>query len=309
MKTRAEHAIKACEMTYDYEGAKLAADLLALVTVVERLQARDRTKQNEHDDMRGLATCVLQLIEQVERLQITAQNWEQSYDKARQALRAIVDECNATAGRVTWPPGVAVLQRARAVLQGARGREGGAVTQREGHQRENERQRKDVCAREAAPEPLRLKPIFRSDARLFVAKYHSHNRPPCTSIFQIGAEVGGELVGVVIGALPLARTLMDGYTLEITRVATTRYPNACSKLYAAAVRAARALGYRRCLTYTLASEQGTALRATGWSAEEELREHNVHGWENRGGARQRTVNLFGEINVPTEAKRRWWITC
>ena len=154
---------------------------------------------------------------------------------------------------------------------------------------------------------LRLKPIFRSDARRFVAQHHSHNRPPSTSIFQVGAAVGDELVGVVIGALPLARNLMDGYTLEITRVATNGYPNACSMLYAAAVRAARALGYRRCLTYTLESERATALRATGWTADEVLRDHNPHGWETRAGARNRTVNLFGEVNVPTEAKRRWWI--
>lgn len=154
---------------------------------------------------------------------------------------------------------------------------------------------------------LRLRPIFRSEARLFVAKHHSHNRPPSTSIFQIGAEVEGELVGVVIGALPLARALMDGYTVEITRVATNGYPNACSKLYAAAVRASRALGYRRCLTYTLADESATALRATGWTADADLRSHDVHGWQNRAGARQRTVNLFGEVNVPTHAKRRWWI--
>jgi hypothetical protein len=154
---------------------------------------------------------------------------------------------------------------------------------------------------------LQLKPIFRSDARLFVAKHHSHNHPPSTSIFQIGAEVDGELVGVVIGALPLARKLMDGYTLEITRVATNGYPNACSLLYGAATRAARALGYKRLLTYTLESERATALRATGWTADEALREHDVHGWENRSGVRQRTTNLFGEVNVPTEAKRRWWM--
>jgi hypothetical protein len=35
-------------------------------------------------------------------------------------------------------------------------------------------------------------------------------------------------------------------------------------LYAAAWRAARALGYRRMVTYTLESEQGASLRAAGW---------------------------------------------
>jgi hypothetical protein len=39
---------------------------------------------------------------------------------------------------------------------------------------------------------------------------------------------------------------------------------ACSMLYGAAWRAARALGYRRLVTYTLASEGGASLRAAGW---------------------------------------------
>lgn len=40
--------------------------------------------------------------------------------------------------------------------------------------------------------------------------------------------------------------------------------NACSMLYGAAWRASRALGYRRCTTYTLLSESGASLRAAGW---------------------------------------------
>ena len=153
---------------------------------------------------------------------------------------------------------------------------------------------------------LALRPITRAEARLFVARHHSHNCAPSSSIFQIGAAIGDDLVGVVIGGVPLARALMDGYTVEITRVATNGYPNACSKLYAAAVRAARALGYRRCLTYTLESEPGTALRATGWVADLELRKHDPRGWDAHPRQRGATRDLFG-MNVPTEAKRRWWV--
>jgi hypothetical protein len=64
---------------------------------------------------------------------------------------------------------------------------------------------------------------------------------------------------------PVARMLDDGHTLEVTRVATTGARNACSLLYAAAWRAARALGYARLFTYTLAEEQGASLRASGWT--------------------------------------------
>ena len=40
--------------------------------------------------------------------------------------------------------------------------------------------------------------------------------------------------------------------------------NACSKLYAAAWKAARALGYRRCITYILDTERGASVTAAGW---------------------------------------------
>jgi hypothetical protein len=39
---------------------------------------------------------------------------------------------------------------------------------------------------------------------------------------------------------------------------------ACSMLYAACWRAAKALGYRRLVTYTQAGETGASLRGAGW---------------------------------------------
>jgi len=54
-------------------------------------------------------------------------------------------------------------------------------------------------------------------------------------------------------------------------VATDGTRNACSMLYGAAWRAAKALGYRKLITYTLASEPGTSLRAAGWSVVGEVR--------------------------------------
>jgi len=60
--------------------------------------------------------------------------------------------------------------------------------------------------------------------------------------------------------------LDDGYTAEVTRLTTDGTRNVCSLLYGAARRAARALGYRRLITYTLATESGTSLVASGWKA-------------------------------------------
>jgi len=53
-------------------------------------------------------------------------------------------------------------------------------------------------------------------------------------------------------------------TVEVTRLATDGAKNACSFLYAAAARAAQALGYQNIQTFILASEPGTSLIAAGW---------------------------------------------
>lgn len=73
-----------------------------------------------------------------------------------------------------------------------------------------------------------------------------------------------DLCGVAIVGRPTARMLDDGWTVEVTRLATDGAHNACSILYAAAWRAARAMGYRRCVTFTLPEEGGASLRGAGW---------------------------------------------
>lgn len=72
------------------------------------------------------------------------------------------------------------------------------------------------------------------------------------------------ICGVAIVGRPIARRLDDGHTLEVTRCCTDGTKNACSMLYAAAARAAKAMGYDRIITYTLESEDGASLRASGW---------------------------------------------
>ena len=62
----------------------------------------------------------------------------------------------------------------------------------------------------------------------------------------------------------MARLLDNGWTAEVTRLCTDGSRNACSMLYGAAWRAARALGYRRLITYILAEESGISLTASGF---------------------------------------------
>lgn len=98
---------------------------------------------------------------------------------------------------------------------------------------------------------LRLVPVTFAQAREFIGAWHRHHRPPQGHKFSLGIAQEDELVGVAVIGRPVARMLDDGHTLEVTRVAVAnQVPNGCSMLYAAAWRAAKALGYRRLLTYT-----------------------------------------------------------
>ena len=73
----------------------------------------------------------------------------------------------------------------------------------------------------------------------------------------------GVCLGVAIAGNP-ARSWQGTDRLIISRVATEGAENACSILYGALCRAAKALGYREIWTYTLAEEPGTSLRAAGF---------------------------------------------
>jgi hypothetical protein len=63
---------------------------------------------------------------------------------------------------------------------------------------------------------------------------------------------------------PVARHYDDGRTLEVNRTCTDGTPNANSALYGAAWRVAKAMGYRRLITYTQDGESGASLRAAAW---------------------------------------------
>lgn len=114
------------------------------------------------------------------------------------------------------------------------------------------------------PERLQVLPCSISDARAYVLQHHRHHPPPVSGLFAVAVGIGDEVRGVAIVGRPVARHADDGWTVEVTRVATDGTHNACSMLYGACWRAARALGWRKCITYTLTSEPGTSLRASGW---------------------------------------------
>mgnify|MGYP006888295455 CR=1 FL=1 len=114
----------------------------------------------------------------------------------------------------------------------------------------------------------------------------------------MGLARDAEVVGVAIVGNPVARMLDDGFTAEVTRLCVLDgVPNGCSMLYGAAWRAARALGWRKLITYTLAEEGGASLRAAGWRC---IGEAGGGSWSRESRPR---VDLH-----PTQGKLRWEAT-
>ncbi len=111
---------------------------------------------------------------------------------------------------------------------------------------------------------LIIQPISQKEASAFIAEHHRHHKPPQGYKFAIGVNDGEKVVGVITVGRPVARMLDNGWTAEVTRCCTDGTKNACSILYAAAWRAARAMGYKKLITYVLREEPGTSLRAVGW---------------------------------------------
>ena len=116
-------------------------------------------------------------------------------------------------------------------------------------------------------------PITLAEANAFVDKHHRHHGRTVGHVFSVAcaSDANGPIVGVAIVGRPVARGLQDGWTAEVTRLATDGTKNACSFLYAAAWRAARAMGYLKLVTYILDTERGASLTAAGWKLVAEVR--------------------------------------
>lgn len=130
--------------------------------------------------------------------------------------------------------------------------------------------------------PLTLQPVTQSEAFAFITQHHRHHKKPVGWLFGIGVGDGQKVVGVITVGRPVARLLDDGWTAEVNRCCTDGTKNACSILYAAAWRAAKAMGYLRLITYTLAEEGGASLRGAGWKP---IGERGGGTWQRNGRPR------------------------
>lgn len=152
-------------------------------------------------------------------------------------------------------------------------------------------------------------PIELKDANTFVEKLHRHHLPVYRDKFRIGCvDDNYDLIGVCQCARPVSRVLDDGLTIEVVRLCSDGTPNVCSFLYSRAARIAKEMGYRKIITYILASENGASLKASGWHKEAD----NVGGGSWDTPSRHRDIidnqlSLFGKnkTKYSTERKSRW----
>lgn len=133
------------------------------------------------------------------------------------------------------------------------------------------------------------------EANAFIRERHRHHGAERGCLFCLAVALESVVVGVAIVGRPKAReTQAEGFTAEVTRLATDGTKNACSILYAAAWRAWRSMGGRRLITYTLPEEGGASLRGAGWRC---LGERGGGTWSREGRPRIDTH--------PTQVKLGW----
>lgn len=147
---------------------------------------------------------------------------------------------------------------------------------------------------------LVIVPLTLPVANGLVKRMHRHHAPIPGGFgwFAVGVVADGMLVGAAIAGRPTNRNNDDRETVEVLRLVTDGTPNACSALLGACARAAKAIGARRILTYTLTEESGISLRAAGWKCESE---NTGRSWWAHEGARKGAIER-DHLHKP---KARW----
>ena len=140
---------------------------------------------------------------------------------------------------------------------------------------------------------LKIIPCTYRQAADYVNCYHRHHNAPVGCKFCVAVSDGEAVHGVAICGRPLARHFDNGFTCEILRVCTDGTKNACSILYGACCRIALNMGYTDVYTYTLESESGASLKASGFVNEGTAGGTHWTGKRNKGQ------------NIPHEMKTRW----
>lgn len=112
---------------------------------------------------------------------------------------------------------------------------------------------------------LSILPTSLRRANTYIKDNHRHHGALNSCRFALRVLDGrGKQRGVLVTRNPASKSLDDQLTLEISRICTDGAKNAVTKLVGSTRRAAKALGYKRIITYTLPEEGGASLRAANF---------------------------------------------
>lgn len=143
-----------------------------------------------------------------------------------------------------------------------------------------------------------------AEANAFVARSHRHSGKVRGHRFSLGAQDRqGRLVGVAICGRPNARGLDYTTTLDVSRVCTDGTRNACSYLYGASVRAARALGFLRVVTYIEKGESGASLSGGGFRKVADV--DGALSWSRQSRPRPQQGSMFDDPRRTEVDRERW----
>lgn len=147
---------------------------------------------------------------------------------------------------------------------------------------------------------LRVVPVSRRDAMAFIARHHHHVGSLPGDRFRAAIWNGPTMLGVVVIGNPTARAYNHKGIVEVRRLCLNlgisellRW-KACSALYVWAAEESARRGWRKIITYTLASESGMSLRYARWTREGQT-----------GGGSRSWANRAGRQDAPREPKVRW----
>jgi len=148
---------------------------------------------------------------------------------------------------------------------------------------------------------LTIRPISQLIARGFIGSKHAFGSTPAGWKWGLSAWNGNDMVGVAWCGRPVGRYTDRLKRIEVSRLAVDRQSpsslvwNACSQLYGAAARRAKKEGYHTIQTYITDDEEGTSLKAVGWTFD----------GMTKGGSRANQKSRIRQDVAPTCPKKRY----
>ena len=130
---------------------------------------------------------------------------------------------------------------------------------------------------------MKIIPFTLRKANEFVRLHHRHSKTVVGCKFSIAAiNEADDVIGIAIVGRPISRKLDDGLTGEIVRTCTDGTKNVNSFLYGACARIWKEMGGKKIITYTLETESGISLKASGFKHVDTTKAVSKgKGWTNR----------------------------